>query len=88
MELYQITLIIAVVFGFLELFASSFVFLSFALSIAFVALVQYLDGNLDINRDLIIFSIGSIFFTVLFRALFRGRKDTSAIGVNRDVNRY
>ncbi len=49
---------------------------------------QYIDDSYDINRDILLFIIGSVFFTMLFRALFRGEKDTSSVNANSDINKY
>lgn len=49
---------------------------------------QYIDDSHDINRDISLFIIGSVFFTVLFRALFMGEKDTSSVNSNSDINKY
>lgn len=88
MEPYQISIIVAVVFAIAELITATFVFLSFSIAALVVAALQYFEGGFLLNRDLLFFIAGSVFFTVLFRALFRSKKDVETLNVNKDVNRY
>jgi len=88
MEPYQISLVIAFGLGIVEVMTLTFIFLSFALSFVAIALFQYLTGEFSINRDIGIFAAFSIFFTVFFRGLFRGKKDQKGIRTDDDVNLY
>jgi hypothetical protein len=66
----------------------TFIFLSFALTFAVIALIQYLTGMFEINRDIGIFVTFSIFFTLFFRIIFKGKKDHKNTNSNDDVNLY
>jgi len=88
MEPYQLTLLIAFVFGIIEVLTLTFIFLSFALSFIAIAIFQYMTGEFSINREMGIFTTFSIFFTIFFRGLFRGKKDQKEMKIDDDVNLY
>lgn len=71
-----------------EVMTTTFTFLSFALALFVIALTQYVTGNFHTNRDIAIFAILSIFFTVFFRKIFKSTNDTEEINSDSDVNKY
>ena len=88
MEPYQISLVIAFALTVAEVMTLTFVLLSFALAFCAIAIIQYLTGVYDINRDIGIFAVFSIFFTWFFRSLFHGEKDQKELKSNEDINQF
>ncbi len=88
MEAFQISLVIAFALAVVEVMTLTFIFLSFSMSFLGIALFQFLTGEFSINRDIGIFAALSIFFTVLFRGIFRREKDQKSINQDDDVNSY
>ena len=86
MEAYQITLLVAVVLGMLELATGAFLFLGLALGAVAVAALQGVLGGLSINRDLAVFSgVSMLAFWGLRKAFARPADQTTT---EDDVNRY
>lgn len=88
MEPYQISLVLGFAMCVIEMMTTTFTFLSFALALFIVALIQYLTGGFSTNRDIAIFAILSLLFTVLFRKIFKSSNDTEQISTYEDVNKY
>lgn len=88
MEAYQVSLIIGLGFAITEIVTGTFILLSIGISMGIVALVQFSFGGYSINRDLILLTIGSIVFSVVFRRYFKTESDTKIISSDGDVNTY
>jgi hypothetical protein len=86
MELFQISLTIAVLFIIIEIYTLSFVFLGFAFGMASVAMLQFLTGVFALGRDVVVFSIGSLFF-IFVSSFFRLANKNSVVKED-DVSRY
>jgi membrane protein implicated in regulation of membrane protease activity len=86
MEFFQISLIVVVVFIIIEIYTLSFVFLGFAFGMASVAMLQFLTGTFALGRDVIVFSIGSLFF-IFVSNFFRVANKNSTVK-DDDVSRY
>lgn len=89
MEPYQLSLVLAFALAVVELLTFTFIFLSFALSLIVISILQYLTGEFSVNRDILVFAIFSIFFTIVFRKFFKGGKDQKSLSdKDDDVNLY
>ena len=89
MEPYKISLVLAFALAVVELLTITFIFLSFALSLIVISILQYLTGEFSVNRDIFIFAVFSIFFTIVFRKFFKGDKDQKSFSdKDEDVNLY
>jgi len=89
MEPYKISLVLAFALAVVELLTITFIFLSFALSLIVISILQYLTGEFSVNRDIFIFAVFSIFFTIVFRKFFKGDKDQKSLSdKDDDVNLY
>jgi hypothetical protein len=86
LELYQITLIIAVVCLIVELFSGIFLFLGFAIGLGVVASIHFFTGQIMFPFDFISFVLVSAASFWFIRRKFRRKKD-SYTSVE-DVNRY
>jgi|LauGreDrversion2_6_1035139.scaffolds.fasta_scaffold112741_2 hypothetical protein len=87
-DLWQITLLAALVFAILELFATCFFFLGIAFGCLATALIQWLTGNFNLYRDILVFTTASAMSFLAFRFFFKKPKDTTRIQDNEDINRY
>ncbi len=87
MSAWQISLLIALGLGLVELVTSSFVFLGFAVGTLVVSLTEAISGRFELNRDLTIFALASIVAFVVMRRVSRRRDDTQTAG-RSDINRY
>ena len=87
MTAWQISLLVALGLGVVELVTGSFVFLGFAIGMVATSLAQALTGRFDVNRDLLIFALSAIVAFVVIRRLFRRRDDTR-VAERDDINRY
>jgi len=87
MEIYQITIILGIVFLILELISFSFIFLGLAAASFVVAIVQYIQGELSVNRDLLIFTISSLIAIVVARKIFKKKSDQQ-LATEDDVNQF
>ena len=87
MEIYQITIIIGISFIIIEMFTLTYIFLGVGIASFAVALVQYLFDGLSFNRDLIIFTVVSVFAILLSRMIFKKKSDQS-ISTEDDINQY
>jgi membrane protein implicated in regulation of membrane protease activity len=87
MEIYQITIIIAIVLAILELLTFTFILLGMAIGLLAVAMIQYATGILSWNRDIFIFCISAVVVSILFRKLYK--KNTDSLELKEDdVNQY
>ena len=86
MELYQITIALALVMAAIEIFTSTFLFLGFG--VGFLALVPFYmaTGTVEIGRDAVVFGVATMISFVVFRKLFHHRGDTKSSA--KDVNQY
>ena len=87
-EIWQFTLLFAILMAIAELFTVSFFFLGLASGCLATALAQWLAGNGNFNRDLIVFSFFSGASFYLLRYFFKRPHDISKIKKRDDVNRY
>jgi len=88
MDSYQISLVIGLAMCIIEMVTTTFVFLSFGFAFFIVALIQYLTGEFNTSRDIAIFAILSLIFTISFRKIFKSTSDTEKISSENDINRY
>ena len=86
LELYQITLIIAVICLIIELFSGIFLFLGIAIGLGVVAIIHSFTGQIIFPLDFLVFVLVSGASVWLIRSKFR-RKQDSYTSVE-DVNRY
>ncbi|MBU3653830.1 MAG: hypothetical protein FGM44_12195 [Limnohabitans sp.] len=86
MDAYQVTLLIAIGLGLMELLLSAFLFLGMGLGALVVAAIQWLSGDWNLNRDLLIFAVCSTIAFLVFRRLFARPADQQAH--HDDINRY
>jgi len=87
MEPYQISLILAILFGLLELLTPMLIFLGMAAGMLAVAMMQYLTGSYAFNRDLVVWIIVSTILIIFFRALFKKASDQTKLNED-DINQY
>lgn len=87
-DAWQITLLVSILFAILELFATSFFFLGIAFGCLTTALVQWVFGDANFYRDIIVTSTSSVFCFCAFRFFFKKPKDTIHINDHEDINRY
>ncbi len=86
MDAYQITFIVAFALGMAELVTGAFLFLGLAIGALAVALLQWLAGGYNLNRDLLLFAVVSTTAFVLLRKFFARKADQHE--AKEDVNRY
>lgn len=86
LELYQITLALALLMVVIEIFTGSFLFLGFGVGLVVLAPIYYFTGEFLIGRDAIVFSISSLIAFVVFRKVFHHKGDTQE--TKKDVNQY
>ena len=86
MEAYQITFIVAIVLGMLELVTGAFLFLGMALGAVAVTLMQWATSDFALNRDLLVFAGVSIVAFLALRKLFARPADQ--VTAKDDVNHY
>jgi membrane protein implicated in regulation of membrane protease activity len=87
MEAYQVALILASVFGILEVTTGTLIFLCFCFGALAVAIVQFIAGGFEPGRDLSIFSILSLISILIARRFFRKPADQTPSG-DDDINQY
>lgn len=86
LELYQITLSLALLMLGLEIFTGTLVFLGFAIGLLIVGVTHWMTGEFSISRDCIIFAITSLLSFIALRKLFHHKGDIQKN--NKDVNQY
>ena len=87
MEYYQISILIAVVLIIVEVITTTFITLGFAVGVLAVALIQYLNDDFQFNREIVTFTIVSLFAIIFFRKVFKKKTDQKKL-TNDDVNLY
>lgn len=87
MEAYQIALLLGIGLAIAELLTLSFLFLGMAVAAWVVAALEYLSGNFNFNRDIVVFALASALFFVVFRKLFKKQTDTETLQ-SQDINHY
>ena len=87
MEIFQVSIIVGIVFLILEIVTSTFIFLGLGAAFFIVAIVQYLLGGLSINRDILIFTISSLAVILAARKIFKKKTDQH-LATEDDVNQY
>ena len=86
-EVYQITLIMAIVAIILEMFTGTLLLFSVAFSFVIVSIFQFVSNGMDLNRDLIIFSISMGVSVIFLRKTYKKKTDTSRLK-DDDINLY
>ena len=84
-DAYQITLIIAIIAIILEMLTGTLLLFSVAFSFVIVSIFQFVSNGLDINRDLIIFSISMGVSIIFLRKTYKKKTDTSRLK-DDDIN--
>jgi membrane protein implicated in regulation of membrane protease activity len=87
MEPYQISIIVAILLGILELLVPMLIFIGMAAGMFAVAMMQYVSGSYALNRDLLLWIIVSAIFVILFRKLFKKQSDQTILNED-DINQY
>jgi membrane protein implicated in regulation of membrane protease activity len=86
-EAYQVAIILAIICIILEMFTGTLLLFSAAFSFVIVAIFQFISHGLEIDRDLIIFSI-SLCVSVIFLRKTYGKKSDIKRLKDDDVNIY
>ena len=87
MEFYQISIIIGISFLIIEMFTLTYIFLGMGIAAFAVALVQFFFDGLNLNIDMMIFTIVSAIVIIATRKIFKKKSDQS-ISSEDDVNQY
>jgi membrane protein implicated in regulation of membrane protease activity len=87
MQAWQISLMLAAVLAIAEVLTLSFILLGLSVGMVLVATVQYWSDGFQAGRDLAIFALGSLIAVLIFRMLFRKKRDLDRT-IDEDVNRY
>ena len=87
MEIYQITITVAIALVILELLTGTFVLLGFGVGAFFVGAIQFFFAGLNFNRDILCFSIISLLSIYLLRTIFKSKADQKFLAED-DINRY
>ena len=87
MEIYQISIIIGISFLIIEMFTLTYIFLGMGIASFAVALVQFFFDGLNLNSDMMIFTIVSAIVIIATRKIFKKKSDQS-ISSEDDVNQY
>ncbi len=86
-EPYQISIFLAIVCALVELIYFSFIFIGFASGMIVIALLEYITGNFNWNRDIFVFSISSGLFIYSYRKFLIKNKPEETI-MEKDINNY
>jgi len=86
LELYQITLAVSLGFLIIEMLTGAFFFVGLSAGAATVAALHFHYEEIDISRDLLVFSLISGGAFLILRKLFAKPRDIST--TESDVNRY
>lgn len=87
MEPFQISLLVGIALAIAELMTLSFLFLGMAVAAWMVALLQYLFGDFNFNRDVLVFAVASVVFFLVFRKIFKRQIDSEELQ-GQDINHY
>ena len=87
MEIYQITITVAIALVILELLTGTFVLLGFGVGAFFVGAIQFFFDGLNFNRDILFFSIISLISIYMLRKIFKSKDDQNFLSED-DINRY
>ena len=87
MEIYQITITVAIALVILELLTGTFVLLGFGVGAFFVGAFQFFFDGLNFNRDILFFSIISLISIYMLRKIFKSKDDQNFLSED-DINRY
>ena len=83
---FEFFLTIAVIVLALELVTGFFVCLSFSIGLFLVAGAEIIFYRFNLERDVLLFAVGSIISFIAFRIVFRGNEDNKAN--EGDINEY
>jgi membrane protein implicated in regulation of membrane protease activity len=86
-DAYQVAIILAFICIILEMFTGTLLLYSAAFSFVIVAIFQFVSNGLEIDRDLLIFSI-SLCVSVIFLRKTYGKKSDIKRLKDDDVNIY
>lgn len=86
LELYQITLAVALGFLIIEMLTGAFFFVGLSAGVATVAALHFHYEEIDISRDLFVLALIAGGTFLLLRRIFTKPSDVSS--VKDDVNRY
>jgi len=86
-DVYQITLIIAIIAIILEMLTGTLLLFSVAFSFVIVSIFQFTSNGLDLNRDLIIFAMSMGISVIFLRKTYKNKTDVSKLK-DDDINLY
>jgi membrane protein implicated in regulation of membrane protease activity len=86
-EIYQITLILAIISIILEMITGTLLLYSVAFSFLIVAIFQFISDGFEVDRDLIIFSICMLVSIIFLRKTYKKKTDVKCLK-DDDVNLY
>jgi membrane protein implicated in regulation of membrane protease activity len=86
-EVYQLTLILAIIAIIIEMVTGTLLFFSIAFAFLIVAIFQFVSNGLEIDRDLIIFAISMGVSIIFLRKTYRKKTDIKHLK-DDDVNIY
>jgi len=86
-DAYQVTIIFAIICIILEMFTGTLLLFSASFSFVIVAIFQFVSEGLEIDRDLIIFSISLCVSVIFLRKTYRKKSDIKRLKED-DVNIY
>jgi membrane protein implicated in regulation of membrane protease activity len=87
MDIYQISIVVAIVFAITELLTLTFIFLGMSVAMFCVATIQYFTGTFSWPREVIVFVVASVAVTLLFRKIYRNKTDQTMLK-DDDINQY
>jgi membrane protein implicated in regulation of membrane protease activity len=87
MQIYQISLIVAIVLAVTELLTLTFIFLGMSVAMLCVAALQYVTADFNWGREVIVFIVASVTVTLIFRKLFKKQTDQTTLKGD-DINQY
>jgi membrane protein implicated in regulation of membrane protease activity len=87
MEIYQISIVLAIVLAIAELLTLTFIFLGMSGAMLCVAVIQYFTGTFSWPREVIIFVVASVAVTLVFRKIYRNKTDQTTLKAD-DINQY
>jgi membrane protein implicated in regulation of membrane protease activity len=87
MEIYQISIVVAIALAITELLTLTFIFLGMSGAMLCVAVIQYFTGTFSWPREVIVFVVASVAVTVIFRKIYRNKTDQTRLKAD-DINQY
>lgn len=87
MDIYQVSILIAIIFAIVEVLTSSLIFLGMSAGVLVVALIQYIYGDFSWSREILLFTVASFTATILLRKCFKKITDQTELAGD-DINQY